>query len=435
MAFWFVPLAFKAFGVVCGGKALLKLKRGYEKNKEAKEKVKEAHERHEKNVVRYQAFENQATKTMDRMGELELNIISSFKDFSDIMERIQNRPDFEKIVGNRIDLPDLTVNKLKDVSMGALALLGGVGGVAAGTFAGFAASGCAYAATYAFAAAGTGTAISSLGGAAAANATLAWLGGGTLAAEGGGVALGSTVLGFATVGIGLLVGSYLFESSADSEVERADSIYSDMLRIENKIVNICSYLDELCKQGVLYTDALERLNMNYQLLLKKVGKIIETPSHKVDFTKLKNEEQKMIENLTLYVGLLYRMCSVQFVLKSKNEEEINKVNTKDIDENVKKAKTVFPEVFSNDGSSYKEDFIASYTEIYKTMSAEALFTEGQAYAYGGTHVKDMQKAAEYYYLADRKSLEYTGYHHKQAQHSLEILEHKYSIKPLCRTFM
>lgn len=83
----------------------------------------------------------------------------------------------------------------------------------------------------------------------------------------------------------------------------------------------------------------------------------------------------------------------------------------------------------------EEDLIATYTEIYKTMGIDALYTEGQAYAYGGSHVKDMQKAAEYYYLADRKSLEYTGYHHKKAQHSLEILEHNYYIKPMCKAFM
>lgn len=66
------------------------------------------------------------------------------------------------------------------------------------------------------------------------------------------------------------------------------------------------------------------------------------------------------------------------------------------------------------------------------MSVDELFTEGKAYAYGGS---DMQKAADYYYLADKKSLEDRGYHHQEARHRLEILEHNYYIKPLCKDFM
>ena len=69
------------------------------------------------------------------------------------------------------------------------------------------------------------------------------------------------------------------------------------------------------------------------------------------------------------------------------------------------------------------------------MDVDELYTEGQAYAYGGSHDKDMQKAADFYYLADKKSLEFRGYHHDKAQRSLEILEHNYYIKPLCKDFM
>ena len=114
-------------------------------------------------------------------------------------------------------------------------------------------------------------------------------------------------------------------------------------------------------------------------------------------------------------------------MKEKFREQVNKEIPKDFTEG--------NEMNSKSDNNDTNDLIASYSEVYKTMSIDALYTEGQAYAYGGNHVKDLQKAAEYYFLADKKSMELKGYHHEKAQRSLEILEHNYYIKPLCRAFM
>ncbi len=37
-------------------------------------------------------------KTMDKIGKKELEVLSSFKDFSDLIEKIQGRPEFKTIV-------------------------------------------------------------------------------------------------------------------------------------------------------------------------------------------------------------------------------------------------------------------------------------------------------------------------------------------------
>ena len=137
---------------------------------------------------------------MDELGTLEMNILSSFKQFADVVEKIKNRPSFAEIKIGNVDIPKFDPKELEQASVGAGILVGGLGGAALGTAGGFAASGATTAAVMALGTASTGTAISSLTGVAATNATLAALGGGSIAAGGGGMALGSAVLGGATLG-------------------------------------------------------------------------------------------------------------------------------------------------------------------------------------------------------------------------------------------
>ena len=106
-----------------------------------------------------------------------MEILSSFEKFSDMIEKIQNRPDFKECQIGDVSLPQYNAEELKQVSIGAGVLLGGLGGAAVGTAGGFAAAGATTAAVMALGTASTGTAIASLTGVAATNATLAALGG------------------------------------------------------------------------------------------------------------------------------------------------------------------------------------------------------------------------------------------------------------------
>ena len=112
---------------------------------------------------------------MDRLGKLELEILQSFQKFSDIFERIQNKPEFRAFKHGDVTIPTYSPEDLKKVSVGAGVLLGGLSGAALGTAGGFAAAGATTAAVMALGTASTGTAIASLSGAAATNATLAAL--------------------------------------------------------------------------------------------------------------------------------------------------------------------------------------------------------------------------------------------------------------------
>lgn len=338
--------------LIAGGGAglvgLLELLSGHDKISESKEKVKEAHARHERNLRKLEASEENAVRSMDGLGKLEIEIMAGFKEYQDIMEKIFTRPEFAKSNSDKANIPLFKNQKFIQATSGAGTLLSGVGSAAAGAFASFAASGAVTAATAAVGTASTGVAISSLSGAAATNAVFAALGGGSLAAGGGGVALGATVLNFMTFGVGLLVGGYFFESSADKHAANAKTVYDNMLALEEKIINSCKFLNELGESSEYYAEQLHRIYKKYKVQLEKVVKIVALNSGNKGYSKFTHEEKLAVEDLIRFVDVLYKLCQVQFVLKSKDETKPNSVNTKNINEYLEQAKMVFPELLKRE---------------------------------------------------------------------------------------
>lgn len=132
------------------------------KMKKAHDTMKSAEQRHQDNIARFEAQNKQTTEAMDALGKKELEILESFQKFSDIFDRIQNRPEFQEYSKDDVKIPMYNAEELKEVSVGAGVLLGGLGGAALGTAGGFAAAGATTAAVMAFGTASTGTAIASL---------------------------------------------------------------------------------------------------------------------------------------------------------------------------------------------------------------------------------------------------------------------------------
>ena len=216
---------------------------GAAKMKEANDTMKSADSRHKKNIKRFDDTSAATNKAMDELGALELEILHSFDDFSNTIEKIQNRPQFKEYKKDGVTLPKYDKEALKSVSVGAGVLLGGLGGAAVGTAGGFAAAGATTSAVMALGTASTGTAIASLSGAAATNATLAALGGGAIAAGGGGIALGTTILGATTLGVGLLVGGVIFNVTGSKLSDKADEAWAQMKEAE-KNNRCCLYIFE-----------------------------------------------------------------------------------------------------------------------------------------------------------------------------------------------
>lgn len=312
---------------------------GAVKMKEANDTMKSADSIHKKNIKRFEDTSEAANKAMDKLGTLELKILHSFDEFSDTIEKIQNRPQFKEYKKDGVTLPTYDKETLKSVSVGAGVLLGGLGGAAVGTAGGFAAAGATTSAVMALGTASTGTAIASLSGAAATNATLAALGGGTIASGAGGMALGSTILGATTLGVGLLVGGVIFNITGSKLSDKADEAWAQMRKAEKTIDTACAYLNDLKSAATKYTVSLETTRKKYKEIFEPVSYAVNSLG-KTKWTDFSEEEKTATQTAVCLVGLLYKMCQVSLVNKASEEKAMNTVNHSAIDESIKEAESV-----------------------------------------------------------------------------------------------
>lgn len=311
------------------------------KMKKANDKLKEAQKRNENNTNRLKRVNVSTCKSMDNLGKNEMQILSEFDDFSDLFERIHNRPEFKEISLGKVKIPQFEGEEIKKASVGASILIGGLGGAALGTAGGFAASGATTAAVMALGTASTGAAISGLSGAAATNATLAALGGGSLAAGGGGMALGATILGAATLGVSLLVGGAIFGMVGASLSSKAEKAWEQMLINEKQINKICKYLTDLQWTAEKYNRTLIKMRTLYRNQLEKMRQIIASyGKDSIDWNWLSADEQLVIDNMILIVGVLYNMCKVKLVNEQTSENSINNINKVDIEKAEKDANEI-----------------------------------------------------------------------------------------------
>lgn len=334
---------------------------GAVKMKEANDTMKSAAEQHEKNMRKFEVRNKLTTECMDRLGKKEIGILSTFERFANLFEQIQNRPEFEDVELNGNVLPKYNGEELKKVSIGACALMGGLGGAALGTAGGFAAAGATTAAVMALGTASTGTAIASLSGAAATNAALAALGGGATAIGGGGIALGTTMLGVTTAGIGLLVGGIVFSITGSAISNKADKAYEQMKQAQKQINIICKYLDDLQTTAARYMSTLTKVEYVYNEHMQRLADLIEVQK-KINWIYYNDEEKLLVQNTVLLVGLLYKMCQVKLVIVSKSENTPNTVNHPDINAAEQTANQVLGRFATKDISNNECDKVIDIKE-------------------------------------------------------------------------
>ena len=330
---WLIPLALKGAAVVAGVAGVGSAVSGAAKMVDANDTMKSANSRHEKNVKKFEEENKTTSEGMDKLGKFELEILKSFEEFSNVFEKIKNKPKFAEVTIDDVTLPQYDGEQLKEVYVGATALLGGLGGAGLGVAGGFAAAGATAAAVMAFGTASTGTAIASLSGAALTNATLAALGGGAIAAGGGGMAAGAAALGAATLGIGLLVGGIVFNFTGQKLSDQADEAWAQMKNAEAQINKICEYLTELRETANHYYGTLYVVNDIYRKHLNELKTIVEV-SGKTDWNSFTKNEKLLTENTVLLVGLLYSMCKVKLVLQTENDSESNIVNRQEVQKHI-----------------------------------------------------------------------------------------------------
>lgn len=318
---------------------------GAKKMKDAKDTMQATQNCHSKNIEKFEEENKKTTIIMDDLGKLELEILGNFEVFSNVIEKIQNRPKFEEFSKEDVRIPRYDEEEIKKVSIGAGVLLGGIGGAALGTAGGFAAAGATTSAVMALGTASTGTAIASLSGAAATNATLAAIGGGAIGSGvgAGGMALGSTILGATTLGVALLVEGIIFNFTGDKLVEKADQAYNEMKKSEKLVTEICDYLKELKRIAKNYMFYLKDVKKQYDKRMEIVSYTVNN-LNKTDWNEFTDEEKLILENLVLLVGLLYKMCQVKLVKKAEHDNQMNKINRMGVNTAIDDAKMVLREM-------------------------------------------------------------------------------------------
>lgn len=338
-----LPLIIGGLAAVAGVAGVGSGIHGGVKMKEANDTMKVAKSKQERAVALFDKKNSETTELMDSIGKQELEILNSFYIFSDIIEKIQGRPEFKAYKREGVNLPAYEAEELKKVSAGAGVILGGIGGAAVGTAGGFAAAGATTSAVMALGTASTGTAISSLSGVAATNATLAALGGGSIAAGGGGMALGSAVLGGATLGVGLLVGGIIFSVTGSKLSDKADEAYKQAQRTEKEVNEIVVYFDELISAAKPFKTSLTEVEKQYRKRLATLDHVVNF-SEKVQWSGFTDKEKQMTENAVLLVGLLYKMCKTSLVLKDQDGDGLNAVNKNEVNTIVNNANKILDEV-------------------------------------------------------------------------------------------
>lgn len=323
-------------GIAKGGSQVLK----------ANSTMKELQVQHQQNLVRLEKRNKECVRDMDKLGRKELEILKSFQEFSTVFEKIKNRPEFAKIQKQGICLPQYDGEELKKASVGANTLLGGLGGAAAGTAGGFAASGAATAVVMALGTASTGVPIASLSGAAATNATLAALGGGSLAAGGGGMALGTTVLGAATLGVGLLIGGVIFGITGGKISSDAKKAQKEIEKETQQTEEICNYLLDLQGTANRYGRKLDEVDSMYHEHMEKLKWMV-VMQGRADWDWYTEPEKQLVNNTALLVKLLYDMCRVELVQKSEEEDAMNTINTTGLKEQYQKVEQVTESLNAN----------------------------------------------------------------------------------------
>ena len=78
---------------------------GAAKMKEANDTMKSADSRHKRNIARFDEISESTNRVMDKLGALELEILHSFDEFSNTIEKIQNRPQFKEYIKDGVKLP------------------------------------------------------------------------------------------------------------------------------------------------------------------------------------------------------------------------------------------------------------------------------------------------------------------------------------------
>ena len=247
----------------------------------------------------YDNCNQKATDAMERLGETKEEILVNFELFSDIIEKIQGRPDFKQYTKGDIHLPEFDVVELRDFSSRYANMLSALGGIGAGA--------AIFAAT---------------GGSA-------------------GMLLGSAISSINLVGAIALAGGIIKNIQGSAALKDAKELHTQMRSVTDNINLICEFLNKLKAVSLKYNYSLIKINKIYQAHIKALNSFIDEKYN--DWSDLTDKEKLITANSVLLTRLLLSMYKVELVLKTDNETQLNIVNQGEIESEIGKANVVLRE--------------------------------------------------------------------------------------------
>ena len=256
------------FGITIGTAGAVEAGKAIKLNRRAKKIRDDALQRHEEHY-------NKVQGALEAAGKVKLTAIESFDDFAEQMAKIQGRPEFDEISCKGVELPAFTADDLKVISNNVAFAIEGAVGAGAG--------------------AGLGIAVCGL----------------NLVALGPGLLIG---------GIGLLIAGGHIKKKAIENKKQAKQLAKD-------VDAIVKQYDELAEAASLLEQHISAVYAQYEKHLTKMKKIL---AKKTSWSDMSGKDHTVIENTILLVGMLFKLCKIELIVKEHKAETINAEEVKTI---------------------------------------------------------------------------------------------------------
>lgn len=262
-------------GAVAAGAGVANAHKGKKINKRALSIQQAALERHESTY-------NETQKKLYALGLTEKNVIDSFPEFADTMEKIQGRPEIKTNIFSRVRLQSYEPEELKRLSNDVQMALVGVGGAGAGALAGLAAFGAS-----------------------------------------------AIVAAPALLGCGIVIcakGVGLKKKAIENERQAKE--------MKKNVDVIIEFYEKLQETTTEYQYSINGVYQKYRECLLRAKELVAV---KTSWKEYSREEKKLIENTILLARLLYEMCKTDIIVKQESEDKLETINAEGLSKLEKKS--------------------------------------------------------------------------------------------------
>ena len=226
---------------------------------------------------------------LGNLGETQIEIIETFDTFVETMGKILQRPGGLKNKLSRITLPEYKPEDLRILSNDLQMALAGAGGAAVGM--------------------GVGAA-----------------------------AFGVNAL---ALGPGALVGGVVLCVKGVSLSKKAIKNKREAVQLKKDVEKIVSYHSQLRVSADMLYQTLQEARSLYLPHLSALKALV---SQKTDYRSYTKDEQLLVKNAILLVGLMHDMCKATLVHKAEKEGSLETVNEKEVKRIVESAKTTMSKI-------------------------------------------------------------------------------------------